>query len=237
VDEFGDGRPYAGLNYKATDEQRATYEGRLDEQGYAKLDGIYFGNLLLDVSAPYVDDGKDSWYKELLTRTSFKIPLTALQVAAEQTRCAHRKDDEISPAQKIAKDAGAEYLHLEVRDFLITADAKHLPEASVFRHRPSPFVLDDFKGPAPTDGKVTIPGVPLYGNRHQILEIKALRAYSPLLSRDNKFCALNAYQLALMSYCRTDHSIPCASPRTTAHHRPTCGRRASARRWATNYPR
>lgn len=34
---------------------------------------------------------------------------------------------------------------------------------------------------------------------HYVLEVKALRAYSPLLSRDKEFCALNAYHLAVMS--------------------------------------
>ena len=34
---------------------------------------------------------------------------------------------------------------------------------------------------------------------HYVLEVKALRAYSPLFSRDKEFCALNAYHLAVMS--------------------------------------
>lgn len=47
-------------------------------------------------------------------------------------------------------------------------------------------------------------GVVLFPNLHTVLEVRPLRALRPMLSSDDEFCALNLYQLALMStlsYC------------------------------------
>lgn len=43
------------------------------------------------------------------------------------------------------------------------------------------------------------PGIALAPNSHYVLEVKALRAYRPLLSTGKAFCAVNAYHLAVMS--------------------------------------
>ena len=42
-------------------------------------------------------------------------------------------------------------------------------------------------------------GVCLLPNKHNVLEVRPLRALRPLLSIDSQFCALNLYQLALMA--------------------------------------
>lgn len=50
----------------------------------------------------------------------------------------------------------------------------------------------------------TLSGVVLFPNLHTVLEVRPLRALRPILSIDDRFCALNLYQLALMStlsYC------------------------------------
>ena len=42
-------------------------------------------------------------------------------------------------------------------------------------------------------------GVCLLPNKHNVLEVRPLRALRPMLSTDSQFCALNLYQLALMA--------------------------------------
>jgi hypothetical protein len=198
VDEFGDGAPYAGLSYTLIDQQNVTYQGTLDSDGYGKQEDMFCGPVRLDISESYVALGADPWYRHLCTREKFPLPLTTLQVAAEQTRSAHRKPFEPGPPEERAKRENARYFHLEVRDFLTPATSKHLPDATVTDHRPSlsmQLQVKERHGERYTE----IAGVPLEADAHHVLEIKALRAYSPLLSRDKAFCALNAYQLALMS--------------------------------------
>ena len=47
VDEFGEGKPYANLEYEVTDCEGAKQSGSLDAEGYAKLEGNYSGPLIL----------------------------------------------------------------------------------------------------------------------------------------------------------------------------------------------
>ena len=42
-------------------------------------------------------------------------------------------------------------------------------------------------------------GVCLLPNKHNVLEVRPLRALRPMLSTDSQFCALNLYQLAIMA--------------------------------------
>ena len=42
-------------------------------------------------------------------------------------------------------------------------------------------------------------GIALLPNKHHVLEVRPMRALRPMLSTGNEFCALNLYQLALMS--------------------------------------
>lgn len=192
TDEHGDGNSYGGLPYVVYDSQGQQYQGTLDGEGFARIDGIYCGPIVLDLSA--LDDGKlDPWYEELIIRDVFRIQLTILQVAAEQSPAGPRRPDgKTYLAEERAARENARFLRVEVSDF---AEAKgHLPDTDTnWWPRPSA-VLKQNAGQAANHM-----GVALTPNLHHLLEVKALRAYSPLLSRDKAFCALNAYHLAVMS--------------------------------------
>ncbi|MFL1553651.1 lipase family protein, partial [Pseudomonas sp. D47] len=84
VDEHGEGRPYAGLVYRLIDRQNQEYTGMLDAEGYAKVENFYCGPALLDLSKAY-NGSVDPWYEKLKLRDAFPLPLSALQVAAEQS--------------------------------------------------------------------------------------------------------------------------------------------------------
>jgi hypothetical protein len=191
VDEHSDGKPYAGLAYTLHDSQGQQYEGVLDSDGLARIEGIYCGPAVLSLLADY--PGGDKWYEHFLDRKSFRLPLTALQVAAEQPPSGPRNPDgKTYLAEERAASENARFLRVEVSDF--TEAKGHLPDAdTAWWPRPSA-VLKQNAGLA-----AQRTGVALTPNLHHVLEVKALRAYSPLLSRDKTFCALNAYHLAVMS--------------------------------------
>jgi hypothetical protein len=192
VDEHGEAAPYAGLDYTLHDRMGMTYSGTLDSEGYARLENFYVGPLILDLSASYA--GINPWYKRLQTRDKFALPITALQVAAEQSPTGPRIDGRTYKARERAEKEQAAFFQVEVRDFVKPCEAAHLPEAdSVLDQCPSPFRKE-----ACTHSN-TQPGVALMVNKHNVLEVKALRALSPLLSRDKAFCALNAYHLSMMA--------------------------------------
>ncbi|MEE1924029.1 lipase family protein [Pseudomonas sp. 148P] len=191
VDEHGCGKTYAGLDYIIHDRMGVTYTGILDADGYGRVNNVYCGPVILDMSMPY-QGIVDPWYEELKIRKSFKLPLTSLQVAAEQTPTGPRKNGLTYLAQQRAEQENARFWRVEVRDFVHTK-ASHLPDPDATRApRPSPF-LKEAVLPSPTQL-----GVALGPNTHNVLEVKALRAYSPLFSRDKAFCALNAYHLSVM---------------------------------------
>ena len=192
VDEHGNGQPYAGLPYVLHDSQGQKFEGSLDSDGFARVDRFHCGPVVLDLSK--LDTGSlDWWYEELTIRKAFKLPLTTLQVAAEQSPTGPRHSDgRTYLAEERAMREKARFLRVEVSNF---AEAvKHLPDPdSGWSPRPSA-VLKQSAGLAKDQ-----PGAALTPNLHHVLEVKALRAYSPLLSRSKNFCALNAYHLAVMS--------------------------------------
>jgi len=191
VNEHGDGKPYADLAYTLRDSQGEKYEGFLDGDGHAKVEGIYRGPSVLSFAANY--DGGEKWYEHFADRKAFKLPLTALQVAAEQSPTGPRRaDGKTYLAEERATREKARFLRVEVSDF---AEAtKHLPDRDTsWWPRPSA-VLKESAGLAAKElGAALIP------NLHHLLEVKALRACSPLISLDKTFCALNAYHLAVMS--------------------------------------
>jgi len=192
VDEHGVGAPYAGLDYTLHDRMGMTYSGTLDSEGFARLENFYVGPLILDLSAPYT--GLDTWYRRLQTREKFTIPLTALQVAAEQSPTGPRIDGRTYKARELAEKEQAAFFQVEVRDFVKPGEAAHLPEAdTTLDSCASPFLKE-----ACTHSN-TQPGVALMANKHHVLEVKALRALSPLFSHDKAFCALNAYHLSMMA--------------------------------------
>lgn len=197
VDEYGKGEPYAGLNFTAYDSQGQVYSGVTDNEGYAKLEGFYLGSLFLDLSEES-KNSIDPWYEELKIRKAFALALTAVQIAAEQTPAAHRKPGDPHLPQLRAQEEEALYYHVQVRDFVPKSAAAHLPEYKIDKHFPSPFLVEECKALLEKRGIGEKAGIPLAPCRHHVIEVKALRAYSPIFSRDKAFCALNCYHLAVM---------------------------------------
>lgn len=193
VDEHGDGAPYSGLCFTLHDSQGQKFEGVLNNDGFARINACHCGPANLDISAP--DSGElDAWYKRLTIRKSFRLPLTALQVAAEQVPSGPRRTDgKTYLAEARASQEKARFFRVEVRDFAKTAG--HLPEEDK-TWQPRPPAIPKRNVGLPEEQ----PGIVLMAeSAHYVLEVKALRAYSPLFSRDKEFCALNAYHLAVMS--------------------------------------
>ncbi|MEE1924020.1 hypothetical protein V0R50_18460 [Pseudomonas sp. 148P] len=204
VDEHGCGKTYAGLDYTIHDRMGVTYTGILDADGYGRVNNFYRGPVILDISTAS-HGAIDPWFKELQTRKYYKLPLTALQVAAEQTPTGPRKNGRTYLARERAEKEDAFFWQVEVSDFVHT-QAAHLPHPDETRgQRPSIFLKEAC---IPSCDQL---GVALAINNHNVLEVKALRAYSPLLSHDKAFCALGA------GPCRLFHTLrPPFKPTLTA---------------------
>ncbi|QAY86340.1 lipase family protein [Pseudomonas arsenicoxydans] len=191
VDEFGEGKPYAGLAYELSDSEGEKKTGVLDGDGFARVEGNYSGPAILTLSKIYT--GTDDYYNYLISRQSFDIPLTELQVAAEQTLRRAIGSTSKTGAYRASAEKGV-YYNVEVRDFV--EFSRHLPPASKLSN-PIPAgcakLVRDF-----ADNKVPSFGVGLLPETHYVLEVRALRAFRPLLSLANEFSALNLYQLSLM---------------------------------------
>lgn len=196
VDEFAESAAYAGLKYTLSDSQDQEYTGALDDQGYALIEDIYCGPAILVISSAPTQY-PDPWYERLELRDAYPLPLTALQIAAEQSpigprQGGRREKSTTYLAKQRAAEEGARFFRIEVSD-LVEA-TKHLPDP------------DASWGPRPSSGlKLAAgatpdqPGIALEPNQHHVLEIKALRAYSPIFSLAPEFSAINAYHLAVMS--------------------------------------
>ena len=208
VDELGNGEPYAGLDYVATDRVGATYSGKLDAQGFAKVSNHYCGPLILAVDTPYAG-GSGTWYEKLMDRKHYPLPITELQVRAEQTRFYSSVATRREPTPP--EDKNTQFFQIEVRN--LVKHAAHLPPMldSTFKGRPGLLRELNMDLPAPAYGVVLMP------NLHTVLEIRPLRAFRPLLSTGNEFCALNLYQLALLATLSyTDFGqVPPNQPTTT----------------------
>ncbi|MFJ2362408.1 lipase family protein [Pseudomonas sp. NPDC087697] len=192
VDEFGDGKPYASLKFELTDSEGEKQSGTLDADGYAKVIGHYSGPLILTLANGY--SGKESWYEDLYDRKDYRIPLTDLQVAAEKTLRRPIGSTGKTGAYRAAAEKG-EYHNVEVRE--LVKFTKHLPPAAKLSN-PVPAgcakLARDFAG-----DKVPSFGVGLLPEKHYVLEVRALRAFRPLLSLAPEFSALNLYQLSLLA--------------------------------------
>ena len=198
INEQGEGKAYAGLPYTLHDRWGETYSGQLDAEGYARIDNFYCGPLRLDLTTACIEL-KDPWYKRITTRDIFKLPLTALQVAAEQSPIAPRGANHPDLAKDRALREKATFYRVEVRDFVKLAEAAHLPEFDeTLTPRPSPSLKLSCEDACIADRALEKPGIALGLNRHHVLEVKALRAYSPIFSHDKAFCAINAYHLSVM---------------------------------------
>lgn len=189
VDEFGEGQPYAGLAYEVTDSAGQAYTGSLDAEGFAKVENCFRGAMVLSLSGEY--SGGEPLYRDVMARRSYPLPITDLQVRAEQTLFFHKDGfrREHNPAQARADV----FLQVEVRD--LVEHAAHLPPPVKRFYPPNPGLVKNTAKAA----KTPLEGVGLLPNKHHVLEVRPLRALRPMLSRDNRFSALNLYQLALMA--------------------------------------
>jgi len=225
VDEFGDGKPYAGLAYEATDYENITYTGRLDIEGVGRVEDHYCGPLLITLNQAY--QGSDKTYTVLSGRDHYPLPITELQVRAENTRFFNNSG--ARTRNNPAHDMTDNFYQVEVSE-LVEHDAhlpliaeRHFPPNhhvySLFRLPPQPKgstikptgYLDGgaSAGGIPTDRTMVdqgfasppsrVPGIALLPNRHHVLEVRPLRALRPMLSTDAGFCALNLYQLAVLA--------------------------------------
>lgn len=225
VDERGDGKPYAGLSYEITDCEDIAYTGKLDENGHATVSSHYCGPIVLKLNKKY--QGLEKPYERLQNREHYPLPITELQVRAEKTHFFNQSGarTNANPAQSETTT----FYQIEVRELvdhvahLPPVVERHFPpnsrvfslfrqESTVRSAKPKQTdVLDGGKSVAATPDVSTMAderfappartprGVALMPNRHTVLEVRPLRALRPMLSPSNDFCALNLYQLALMS--------------------------------------
>ncbi|MGV8864339.1 MAG: lipase family protein [Pseudomonas sp.] len=193
VDESGDGKPYGGLTYKVLDSVGQQYDGILDAEGFAKLDSCYKGPVYLTFDEPH--DLSAPHYYRLMNREVYPLPISELQVRAEETRFFHKDTFRVehNPAQKEAD----EFIQVEVRD--LVKQCAHLPPTVKRFYPPKPGALKAMSELNAASKLSELWGVCLMPNKHTVLEVRPLRALRPILSTDNEFCALNLYQLALMS--------------------------------------
>lgn len=217
VDEFGLGESYAGLAYTVVDSEGMSYSGFLDCSGMGRVINHFAGPISLTVNDLY--GGIDRAYKLLRERTSYPLKITALQVRAEQTRYAN-EDGSRPRALPTSTCPDADFCQVEVRD--LVEHVSHLPP-EVERHYPPS------TGARRLMGEHGLHGVCIAGNRHTVLQVRPLRALRPMLSTGPHFCALNLYQLALMStlsYCpfgQAPDKHPILEPVVTFVEEPSSG--------------
>ncbi|MBX4135516.1 lipase family protein [Pseudomonas rhodesiae] len=198
VDELGVGSGYGGLPYTLHDSAGQRYEGRLDVDGFAKLEDIYCGPVVLIFDTLYT--GVDQLYRRLTARSSYPLPITELQFRAEHTRFA--TPDGSCTENNPARQPATKFYQVEVRD--LVRHVAHLPPIAPRTNQPQRHALKmlaelGFGVPEPT-----LAGVVLLPNNHTVLEVRPLRALRPALSSEDSFSALNLYQLSLiaaLSYC------------------------------------
>ncbi|CAI3787340.1 hypothetical protein AHFPHNDE_00998 [Pseudomonas sp. MM227] len=186
VDELGEGQPFAGLPYNVIDSEGHIYKGKLDAAGKGKVENHFAGPIALVLDQEY--SGTARPYEDLQKRLHYPLPITELQVRAEQTRHCHKDGSrtQSNPAQACA-------------DFFCQVEVRHLVEH--FAHLP-PEVECRYPrrlGWAKLMCEYGERGVCLLSNKHNVLEVRPLRALRPMLSTDSQFCALNLYQLAIMA--------------------------------------
>jgi len=190
VDETGDGKPYGGLPYLLQDSASQQYTGILDANGFAKVLNHYQGAVILTLNTLYEDT--NNYYGALRKRDSYPIPITQLQVRAENTRFFHK--DGFRVENNPAKKKADQFFQVEVRD--LVQQGAHLPPVAPRKYPPNESLLKLMGelGFGPEQF-----GVALLPKKHSVLEVRPLRALRPMLSSGNEFCALNMYQLALMA--------------------------------------
>jgi len=199
IDETGDGTSYAGLCWEATDCEGQTYKGKLDAYGNGRIENHFAGPVMVSLAAIYL--GSDKTYARFLERKSYPLPITELQVRAEETH--HLNSDGKRTQSNRAQTHNEVFSQIEVRD--LVRHAAHLPPRVTPNYPPLTGARATFfRSPAieqlsMAGGAQRPCGLALMPNKKHILEVRPLRALRPMLSTDDAFCALNLYQLALMS--------------------------------------
>ncbi len=192
VDEFGDGKLYAGLAYEVVDFEGFKYSGFLDSSGMGEVVNHFAGPIALTMLSLY--KGLNDRYSGLMEREYYPLKITELQVRAEHTRY-FNKDGSRTPNNPALLLTNTDFYQVEVRH--LVEHVSHLPPVVECHYPPS-------EGARQLMVKHSPRGLCLLGSRHSILQVRPLRALRPLFSTDPQFCALNLYQLALMatlSYC------------------------------------
>ncbi|WP_460136984.1 lipase family protein [Pseudomonas sp. S1_E04] len=198
VDETGDGKAYGGLKYEVFDSLGQRYTGYLNAEGFAGLEGQCRGPVVLMVDASY--EIGEGYYSTLQQRENYPLPISDLQVRAEQTRFSNTdgRRTEDNPARQKAD----RFYQVEVSD--LVRHTAHLPPVAASAYRPERHALKmmadlGFGPPQPA-----LSGIVLFPNSYTVLEVRPLRALRPMVSTEDSFCALNLYHLALfaaLSYC------------------------------------
>ncbi|WP_244302759.1 lipase family protein [Pseudomonas saxonica] len=217
VDEFGSGEPYAGLAFEVTDSEDLKYKGFLNANGTGEVKNHCAGAIALTFNTAY--HGTIETYTNLMGREHYPLPITELQVRAEQTRY-FKKDGSRTHVKPLSISGTDEYCQVEVRQ--LVKHVSHLPP-KVQCHFPLNVADRRLMGRFGTQGVCIAP------QRLTVLEVRPLRALRPLLSTTPEFCALNLYQLALMatlSYCpfgQEPDEQPVTTPRVSFKHEPSVG--------------
>ena len=227
VDEFGDGKPYAGLIYEIIDYEETVYTGKLDATGSGKVLKHYCGPVTLKLNKFY--QGKEEIYARLRERSHYPLPITELQVRAEKTRFFTKSG--VRTQANPAKDLAGTNAYYQVEVSELVKHVAHLPPLAerrdppnmvvhkLMRSTPQTRTFAQVDTSAPDGGLSAIfsqasmatvelgfsppppkpKGVALLPNKHHVLEVRPMRALRPMLSTGNEFCALNLYQLSLMA--------------------------------------
>ncbi|MGZ9707020.1 lipase family protein [Pseudomonas sp. GNP013] len=198
VEASGEGKAYGGLAYEVIDSAGQRHKGQLDGNGFVRLEDQCKGPVVLIFNALY--EVGESVYQHLQKRSSYPLLITDLQVRAEKTRFLDpvAERNEKNPAWQ----KGDHYYQVEVRD--LVRHGAHLPTLTPGIHGTQRHALKMVAELGFGPPEQALSGVVLFPNRHTVLEVRPLRALRPILSSDDQFCALNLYQLALMStlsYC------------------------------------
>ncbi|MFL6923290.1 lipase family protein, partial [Pseudomonas marginalis] len=129
VDESGDGKAYGGLRYEVVDSAGQRYKGHLNGEGFARLEGQCRGPVVLVLDAPY--EAGRGYYSTLQQRDSYPLPITDLQVRAEQTRFSSvdGRRTESNPGRQ----SSDRFYQVEVSD--LVRHIAHLPPVEKTPHR------------------------------------------------------------------------------------------------------
>ena len=189
VDEQGAGEPFAGLAYEVVNSEGQVTLGNLDATGCGAIDSPFGGPVVVR-----------------FTRLQGGLQITELQFRAEHTRYANKNGARTrnNPAKK---SVDTDYYQIEVRH--LVEHVSHLP----------PLVDCHYPLNTPTQHCMQARGqfgLGLAVGRFTVLQVRPLRALSPMLCAAAPLSALNRYQMALMAAA---DDCPFAQPQDRAVHR------------------